>query len=123
MKISGFTTRAAVTAVSAAFLVPLAVSSVASASDNDTVPESREFIMEHSETFVGRTFGGPAGKAGTGYFVRNNVASVWNRHPTKTARVYVASYYQGAYDTIPPNTKRNLTTTYNRNASFQFLQP
>jgi hypothetical protein len=137
MKITRMIVRAASAAMVTAMVVPVVAISAASASENDGVPESREFVLYynsnqkggsadilHSRNFTGLAFGGAGTSTpGFGYFVRDNVASVWNRHPTKTARVYVAFDYQGAFDTIPPNTKRNLVTTYNRDKSFQFLQP
>lgn len=59
--------------------------------------------------------------AGQGQGVKNNAASACNNTGRYTARVYYNSGFKGVYDDIPPRTCRNLSKTYNDNASFRWL--
>ncbi len=59
--------------------------------------------------------------AGKGQQVKNNAASACNKDDNLTARVHYNSNWEGAYDSIPPGTCRNLVKTYNQNASFVWI--
>jgi hypothetical protein len=59
--------------------------------------------------------------AGKGELVKNNAASACNKDDNLTARVYFNSGWKGDYDSIAPGTCRNLSKTYNENASFQWI--
>lgn len=56
---------------------------------------------------------------GKGQYVKNNAASVssWRN---AAARVHFNSGFTGAYDYVQPYEDRNLTNTYNENASFDW---
>jgi hypothetical protein len=58
---------------------------------------------------------------GQGQLVKNNAASACNKDDNLDARVFFNSNWTGAYDTIPPNTCKNLVNTYNENASFEWI--
>ncbi|GAB2900479.1 hypothetical protein [Streptomyces mayteni] len=58
---------------------------------------------------------------GAGQGIKNNAASARNRHSSYSGRVYYNSWWQGAYNNFLPGTSGNLTSTYNNNASFQWL--
>lgn len=58
---------------------------------------------------------------GKGQAVKNNAASVCNNAGRYTVRVYFNSGFDGVHDDIPPRSCRNLTRTYNENASFEWL--
>jgi hypothetical protein len=51
--------------------------------------------------------------------MKNNAQSVWNR-TGRAARVYFNSGYCGNYDTVNANSWRNLSVTFDNNASHQF---
>jgi hypothetical protein len=57
---------------------------------------------------------------GKGQGVKNNAASLCNMDKTYTARVHYNSGWRGQYDDIPPYTCRDLTKTYNQNASLSW---
>jgi hypothetical protein len=59
------------------------------------------------------------GLSGYGLCMKNNARSVWNR-TGKAARVYFNSGYCGNYDPVAANSSRNLSVTYDNNASHQF---
>jgi hypothetical protein len=52
--------------------------------------------------------------------VNNNAASACNFDDVNTARIHFNSGWAGAVDDIPPLTCRNLTNTYNENASLSW---
>ncbi len=62
-----------------------------------------------------------AAGAGQGQLVKNNAASACNKDDNLDARVFFNSNWTGVYDTIPPNTCKNLVNTYNENASFEWI--
>jgi len=57
---------------------------------------------------------------GKGQAVKNNAASACNNDSVLTARIHYNSGWQGSYDDIAPLTCRNLTNTYNENASLSW---
>jgi Peptidase inhibitor family I36 len=57
---------------------------------------------------------------GKGQSVKNNAASACNFDDVNTARIHFNSGWGGAVDDIPPLTCRNLTNTYNENASLSW---
>lgn len=61
---------------------------------------------------------------GAGQGLKNNAASVTNRHTSYAGYVYYSSWWQGAFDATAPATplprSRNLANTYNENASFKW---
>jgi hypothetical protein len=59
------------------------------------------------------------GLAGFGQVVKNNTASVYN-YRARSARVYYNSGFAGKFDQVGADNGRNLVTTYNDNASFQW---
>lgn len=65
-----------------------------------------------------------SGQAGYLQNVKNNAASAHNRHTSYGACVYYNSWFNGAMDALQPATpvpvSRNLSNTYNENASFQW---
>jgi len=58
--------------------------------------------------------------AGKGQAVKNNSACVWNTK-AQYAQVFFNSGFSGPDDLVPPNTVRDLTNTYNDNASFKWI--
>lgn len=132
MKNMRLSSRALAVSVAAGLLAPLGLMSAAHASDQDGRSDSREFVFyynsnnfgspsdfENSKSnLAGYVFLGPG--TGQGTAVKNHAASVSNNHPTKTVNVYFNSGYQGVFDSTAPYTNRNLSKTYNENASFQF---
>jgi hypothetical protein len=52
--------------------------------------------------------------------VKNNAASACNFDDVNTARIHFNSGWAGAVDDIPLLTCRNLTNTYNENASLSW---
>nr|WP_291414136.1 peptidase inhibitor family I36 protein [Actinophytocola sp.] len=76
-----------------------------------------DFVLGVRDFSTVRFVGPGAGKGQ----VKNNAASACNKDDDLTARVHLNSNWQGAYDTIPPNTCRNLVNTYNENASFVWI--
>jgi len=69
--------------------------------------------------FAGYTF--LSNGAGKGQPVKNNAASARNRDTVWTARIWFNSGYHGSHDDIPPSTNcRNLSNTYNENASLDW---
>ncbi|WP_328312292.1 peptidase inhibitor family I36 protein [Streptomyces sp. NBC_00442] len=69
--------------------------------------------------FAGQTFWGP-GLPGTGEPLKNNAASVINAFRVSGAIVYYNSNYQGPSDFTSYQDWRNLSSTYNNNASWHF---
>ncbi|MEU7375425.1 peptidase inhibitor family I36 protein [Streptomyces albidoflavus] len=69
--------------------------------------------------FAGYTFKGAG--AGSGTAVKNNAASAQNLQTGLVARVYFNSNYGGVYDNVAPTSWRNLSNTYNDNASFKWF--
>jgi hypothetical protein len=59
--------------------------------------------------------------AGAGLPVKNNAASAQNLQTGLVARVYYNSNYSGVYDNVQPTSWRNLSNTYNENASFAWF--
>ncbi|MFI7359225.1 hypothetical protein ACIBTP_35505 [Streptomyces avidinii] len=62
--------------------------------------------------------------AGSGQGIKNNAASITNSHTSYGGTVYYNSWWQGAYDSVQPArptpASRNLSNTYNQNASFKW---
>jgi hypothetical protein len=58
------------------------------------------------------------GGNGNGQGIKNNAASVKNKHTTYYAVTYFNSGYKGSADWVGPSVGRNLSVTYNENASF-----
>ncbi|WP_424186907.1 peptidase inhibitor family I36 protein [Actinokineospora sp. G85] len=58
--------------------------------------------------------------AGAGQVVKNNAASAQNRQTGLIAQVWFNSNYGGPRDDVLPSNWRNLTATYNDNASFNW---
>ncbi|MFG2993270.1 hypothetical protein ACGFZK_28910 [Streptomyces sp. NPDC048257] len=69
------------------------------------------------------TFCDGTGK-GSGEGIKNNAASITNSHTSFGGVVYYNSWWQGAYDSLQPGVptpvSRNLSNTYNQNASFKW---
>lgn len=120
--------------LAAAAIATTAFSGVASAdAPRNGVCENLEFCLYYNSNYAGSVsdfgervsdfapyvFKGPG--AGQGQTVKNNAASACNQTGRYTARVYYNSGYKGVYDDIPPRSCRNLSKTYNENASFQWL--
>ncbi|MET8853625.1 peptidase inhibitor family I36 protein [Amycolatopsis sp. NPDC004625] len=59
------------------------------------------------------------GQDGAGACMKNNARSVRNL-TGRAARIYFNSGYCGSYDTVAANSSRNLSVTYDNNASHQF---
>ncbi|MEU2454950.1 hypothetical protein ABZ605_33285 [Streptomyces sp. NPDC012765] len=61
---------------------------------------------------------------GSGQGIKNNAASIHNSHTSYGAVVYYNSWWQGASDGLQPGVptpvSRNLSNTYNQNASFKW---
>jgi hypothetical protein len=57
---------------------------------------------------------------GTGKIVKNNAASARNTQTGLDAWVWFNSNYGGAHDVVTRSSWRNLTATYNENASFDW---
>jgi len=118
--------------VTAGLLAPLGLISTANAANQDGNPQYKEFNFYYLSNIVGSLSDFENSKSnlsgyaflsagsGQGQAVKNNSASVSNNHPTKAVRVYFNSGYVGSYDNVNPITSRNLSVTYNENASFQF---
>ena len=105
----------------------------ASAAGQDGVAESEEFIFFYNSNYGGSYSDFASNKPdlagytflrqglnGYGQAVKNNSASVYNNR-TQAARVYFNSGYAGAVDQVPGMSGRNLTLTYNENASFRWI--
>ncbi|MCP3754329.1 hypothetical protein [Streptomyces sp. TBY4] len=58
---------------------------------------------------------------GAGTEVKNNAASAWNARTDLAAQVYFNKGYQGIADYIGRGNGRNLSATYNDNASFKHV--
>jgi hypothetical protein len=61
---------------------------------------------------------------GAGQSIKNNAASATNGHPSYIGVVYYNSWWKGAYDSFGGNAlpmARDLTNTYNNNASFKWV--
>lgn len=86
---------------------------------NSTLGGSVSDFDQRVSDFAPYVFKGPG--AGQGQTVKNNAASACNNTGRYTARVYYNSNYRGVYDDVSPRSCRNLTRTYNENASFQWL--
>jgi len=116
--------------------VPLMAAAAASTARNGLC-ESGEFCFYYNSNYVGSVsdFNSSLGNYGTsqpscydfkgtgngkGSCIRYNAASVWNR-TNYTVRIYTGENYTGSYDEFKPDTSGNLSNTYNRNASHQFL--
>ncbi|MER8018014.1 peptidase inhibitor family I36 protein [Streptomyces griseoluteus] len=73
--------------------------------------------------FVAQNFAGEVfteAGAGKGQAVKNNAASADN-WGGRTARVFYNSNYAGVYDDVKAHGWRNLSNTYNQNASWEWL--
>lgn len=124
-------------AVAAAAVVAstLAMASPAAAADQNNRCEARELCLFWGSNYSGqykdfyysvRDFGNirypyygvPGG--GSGQRVKNNAASAIN-FDYVTARVYYNENWTGPYDNVAPRGRRNLSNTWNDNASFRFL--
>lgn len=57
---------------------------------------------------------------GSGVIVKNNAASAKNNQTGIDAWVWFNSNYGGAHDVVTRGSSRNLTATYNENASFDW---
>ena len=71
------------------------------------------------EDFAGFTF--LSSGNGKGQPVKNNAASACNKDNLLTARIYFNSGWAGPYDDVQPGTCRNLSNTYNENASLTWF--
>ncbi|GAA1371772.1 hypothetical protein [Streptomyces beijiangensis] len=60
------------------------------------------------------------GGSGNNQGIKNNAASVRNKHSTYYAVTYYNSGYKGSSDWATPNSSRNLSQAYNQNASFNW---
>ncbi|GAB3503587.1 peptidase inhibitor family I36 protein [Amycolatopsis cihanbeyliensis] len=121
----------------AAALAATAFTGVAAADTTSTARngkcENLEFCLYYNSTLGGSVsdfdrkvsnfapyvFKGPG--AGRGQSVKNNAASACNRMGRYTARIYYNSGYKGPHDDIPPKACRNLSVTYNDNASWKWV--
>ncbi|MCJ0868337.1 hypothetical protein [Streptomyces sp. AP-93] len=52
--------------------------------------------------------------------LKNNAASADSRYTSQAVRVHYNSWYKGAYDVVTAQSKRNLSATYNQNASWNY---
>lgn len=104
----------------------------ASAAGQDGVVNTNEMVFYYNSGCVNSRSDFAAAKAnlagyvfltngaGKGQAVKNNSACVWNTK-AQYAQVFFNSNYQGPDDLVPPNTIRDLTNTYNENASFKWI--
>jgi len=124
---------AAAAMLSTAFVGTAAADGATTASARDGRCDNLEFCLYYNSNYQGSVsdhdeqvadlapyvFKGPG--AGRGQTVKNNAASACNNMGRYTARVYYNSNFQGAYDDIDPRSCRNLSRTYNENASWRWL--
>ncbi|WP_412543961.1 peptidase inhibitor family I36 protein [Longispora sp. K20-0274] len=76
------------------------------------------FFYNADPNFYNDTFSGSGAGAGQG--VKNNAASAKNNQTGIDAWVWFNSNYGGAHDVVTRSSSRNLTATYNNNASFDW---
>ncbi|MGE7388372.1 peptidase inhibitor family I36 protein [Streptomyces sp. NPDC004126] len=57
---------------------------------------------------------------GSGTPIKNNAASADSRYASQAVRVHYNSWYKGPYDVVEAQSKRNLSVTYNDNASWNY---
>ncbi len=89
---------------------------------NSNQQGSFRVFVTNTPDFAGYTFTGDG--AGYGQAVKNNAASATNGFPTssgRSARIFYNSNYGGVYDNVGPSSARNLSNTYNENASFHWV--
>jgi len=110
----------------------VATTGEASAAAQDGVVNSAEMVFYYNSGCAGSRSDFAAKKsnlagyvflttgAGKGQAVKNNSACVWNTKG-QYAQVFFNSGYTGPDDLVPPNTIRDLTNTYNDNASFTWI--
>ncbi|MFJ3768365.1 peptidase M23 [Streptomyces sp. NPDC090082] len=80
-------------------------------------------VMGHVDGMPSWDFGyvfDPGTGNGAGLIVKNNAASADSRYITQAVRVHYNSYYKGPYDVVAAQSKRNLSVTYNNNASWNY---
>jgi hypothetical protein len=123
--------------VSVAAMLAFGLAPAANAAGQDATINPNEFVFFYNSDFAGSyddfinpqsslagfTFIKP-GLNGYGQAVKNNSASVGNYKP-QPVRIYYNSGYAGVYDQVAAATPsspagRNLVSTYNQNASFQW---
>ncbi|MFD8691417.1 hypothetical protein [Streptomyces sp. NPDC059651] len=79
--------------------------------------------MAHVDGMPSWDFGyvfNPGTGNGAGVTVKNNAASADSRYKTQAVRVHYNSWYKGPYDVVAAQSKRNLSVTYNNNASWNY---
>jgi hypothetical protein len=129
--------RAAIAVVGAAMLVAIGSQTPAAATARNGVCEAGEICFYYYMNLTGSVsdFTGPLdnygnsqpscyefrtpGLPGYGTCMKNNAESVWNR-TSRYAHVYFNSGYCGRFDIVAANASRNLSITFNNNASHQF---
>ncbi|WP_158239023.1 peptidase inhibitor family I36 protein [Streptomyces barkulensis] len=86
---------------------------------NSNIQNAYYPFWDNVSDFAGYTYKGAG--AGAGQQVKNNAASAQNLQTNLVARVYYNSNYGGVYDNVQPTSWRNLSNTYNENASFKWF--
>lgn len=86
---------------------------------NSNIQNAYYPFWDTNSNFAGYVFKGAG--AGAGVAVKNNAASAQNLQTGMTARVYFNSNFGGSYDNVGPTSWRNLSNTYNNNASFKWV--
>lgn len=85
---------------------------------NSNLQGAVAFFFDKDPNFDNDRFSGTG--AGNGQIVKNNAASAKNNQTGLQAWVWFNSNYGGVHDVVGRSSWRNLTATYNENASFDW---